>query len=575
MSERMRSERGVALFLALILVTTLSVLTVSMMFLSQSESLSSGNYRLMTQARYGAEAGVQKAADYLSHNFDSTTLMAINTAYEASPTSPVKFGVLPVILSSDPGQASNFPDQATITAFNAATTGALISGNTTINYTVKATLVSMQKMVDSYSGLNKVAQTWQVTSDATIQGVHRSTVEVTAVIDTPLVPAIQFAAFATSPLCDSLHFQGNVRTNSYNSADTDYHPYINGVANPNYSAPQYCTQGPSYAPGCMDNTGGDVGTNGNLDIAGHVDVKGNLSSPITGVGSCTNNGGVASTALTSTGAATVEGGAPLKLPQTVMLPTPKTPALTPYSTPVTLGAGNVTDACKILNGSTNIPPLATDPPLANCSVSGNTVTLSSPPGLTLPPLTLGDHVNLVLTAQATNVAGGVLAQTAVSQEYDFSSITLTGQSSFGVYTDTPAHSVSVYLTGKKSDNTNITDVLNFQGGASASDATFGAVQGCQACSPFDASLLGFFYGGDGTITTVGNPSAAATFYAPNATANLGGTADLYGAMIAKTLWINGGGGGAGGMSVNYDQSLTTQGLTVGWPMISSFSWKKY
>jgi Tfp pilus assembly protein PilX len=570
----MRSERGIALFLALILVTTLSVLTVSMMFLSQSESLSSGNYRLMTQARYGAEAGVQKAADYLKNNFNSTTLMAINTAYEASPTSPVKFGVLPVILSSDPGQASNFPDQQTITDFNTATTGQLISGSTTINYTVKATLVSMQKMVDSYSGLNKIAQTWQVTSDATIAGVHRSTVEVTAVIDTPLVPAIQFAAFATSPLCDSLHFQGNVRTNSYNSADTDYHPYISGVANPNYSAPQYCPSGPNSAPGCMDNTGGDVGTNGNLDISGHVDVKGNLSSPITGVGSCTNNGGVASTALTSTGVATVEGGAPLKLPQTVQLPTPKIPALTPFSTPVTLGAGNVANACQILNGSAD-PPLPGSMPLPGCSVSGNTVTLASPPGVTLAPLTLGDHVNLVLTAQATNVATGVLAQTAVSQEYDLSSITLTGQSSFGVYTDTPAHSVSVYLSGKNSDNTDIANVVNFQGGASASDATFGAVQGCQACSPFDASLLGFFYGGYGTITTVGNPSAAATFYAPNATANLGGTADLYGAMIAKVLNINGGGGGAGGMSVNYDQSLSTQGLTVGWPMISSFSWKKY
>jgi len=62
---RMRSESGVALFLTLILVSTLSVLTVSMMFLAQSESFASSNYRLMTQSRYGAEAGVQKAADYI------------------------------------------------------------------------------------------------------------------------------------------------------------------------------------------------------------------------------------------------------------------------------------------------------------------------------------------------------------------------------------------------------------------------------------------------------------------------------------------------------------------------------
>jgi len=118
-------------------------------------------------------------------------------------------------------------------------------------------------------------------------------------------------------------------------------------------------------------------------------------------------------------------------------------------------------------------------------------------------------------------------------------------------------------------------VLNFQGGAGASDATFGAVQGCKSCSPFDASLLGFFYGGTGTINMVGNSSAAATIYAPKANATLGGTSDMYGAMVANTLWINGGGGGANGMSVNYDQSLLTQGQTASSPMISSFSWRKY
>jgi hypothetical protein len=563
LSRFMRDESGVALFLALILVSTLSVLTVSMMFLSQSESISSGNYRLMTQARYGAEAGVQKAADYIARNYDPTTLAVLDAAYKLAPTSPVMYNGSAVVLSSstDPNHASNYPDAATVAAFKAATTGSMVAGNSTINYTAYATLVAMGTIDDAYTGLTKVVQTWQVTSDATIAGIRRSTVEVSAIIDAPKVPALSFAAFSTSQLCDSLHFKGNVKTNSYNSNDTDYHPFINGVANPSYSPPQYCPAGPTQGPGCMDNTGGDVGTNGNLDIQGHVDVKGNLSSPVTGVGSCVNNNGVASKALTKSGAATVEGGAPLELPQTIKLPTPKTPLTTPYG-PVTLDSGTVANACALLHA-----------PAGTCTVGGvggNTVTLSSPPGFTLPPLTLSNSVNLVLTATTGGPAG-----TVTSAEYDFSSITLTGQSSLAVKTDAPTHSVAAYLTGKYADNTDIATVMDFQGGAAASDATFGAVQGCQACSPYDASLLGFYYGGEGTISMVGNSSAAATVYAPNAAATFSGTSDLYGSIVAKTLFIDGGGGGANGISVNFDQSLSGTGVTAGTPMLTSFSWKKY
>ena len=35
------------------------------MFLSQTETYASMNYKMMSQARYGAEAGVEKAANFL------------------------------------------------------------------------------------------------------------------------------------------------------------------------------------------------------------------------------------------------------------------------------------------------------------------------------------------------------------------------------------------------------------------------------------------------------------------------------------------------------------------------------
>jgi hypothetical protein len=81
---RVRSERGVALFLALILISTLSVLSVSLMFLAQCESFSSGNYRLRTQARYGAEAGVQKTADYILNTYSSATAAGVAQPHRSS-----------------------------------------------------------------------------------------------------------------------------------------------------------------------------------------------------------------------------------------------------------------------------------------------------------------------------------------------------------------------------------------------------------------------------------------------------------------------------------------------------------
>ena len=46
-------------------MSALSVLAASLMFLSQTETYASMNYRMMSQARYAGEAGVQKAANFL------------------------------------------------------------------------------------------------------------------------------------------------------------------------------------------------------------------------------------------------------------------------------------------------------------------------------------------------------------------------------------------------------------------------------------------------------------------------------------------------------------------------------
>src|SRR5712692_2188682 len=114
-------ERGVALILALILLLVLSVMGVSLMFLSQTETWSSFNYRLMSQARDGAEAGVNAAANFLMFSYTPPGGAALNT-YTLT-ASPVTFGGNPAILSANSSVSSNYPDSSAQTSFKTAGQG--------------------------------------------------------------------------------------------------------------------------------------------------------------------------------------------------------------------------------------------------------------------------------------------------------------------------------------------------------------------------------------------------------------------------------------------------------------------
>src|SRR5215471_3321201 len=149
----MRSERGIALVFVLFLLTTVSALAVSLTFLANSETFASGNYRLATQARYGAESSAQKVADYLLGANYNPALVApgggvVNTG------SPVTFGGQPVTLSSDIN-SSNYPDNATKAAFAAmfqAGNANVVAGNTTVTMSATATLIFEDAFSDAYLG---------------------------------------------------------------------------------------------------------------------------------------------------------------------------------------------------------------------------------------------------------------------------------------------------------------------------------------------------------------------------------------------------------------------------------------
>lgn len=307
-----RNEQGVALILTLFLMLALSAISSSLMFLSQTEVASSVNYRLMSQARYGAESGIQSGVNYLLYAYAPPTTAGADpiAAYDTT-VSPVTVNGQPVVLSANAAVASNYPVAAVRAAFAAAAPGTFAAGTqTTVAYGPWATLLSM-KQIAVYGGGLQTLQTWQVTSDGTIAaGLRTAQVEVSAVLESQPVPAEMYGAFGTAGTCGALKFAGGASVDSYDS-----NALVGG--NP-----------------VIEQSGGNVGTNGNLTESGGATVYGSLSTPRVGVGNC-SNGNV--DALTSSGGATVQGGV-VQLPQAVNLPTPLAPNPLPPTGNVNINA---------------------------------------------------------------------------------------------------------------------------------------------------------------------------------------------------------------------------------------------
>jgi len=249
------NERGIALVLALFLMTALSILGASLMFLSQTETYASSNYRMMSQSRYAAEAGIQATAHYLLDQTagypmpDPATITPNGTTFDVSK-SPVQYNGQPVVLSWDTTK-SNYPPIGTVASdFAAKAKGTLTAGNVALAYNTTATLISMQAF-DTYGGVQDVIQSWSFVSDGGLSNSNKVTVEVSAIIETPKVLGNGMAAFATAATCAALDFGGNVGTDSYDSSTLN-------AASPT----------PTVSNGAITPTDGDVGTNGNLTGSG-------------------------------------------------------------------------------------------------------------------------------------------------------------------------------------------------------------------------------------------------------------------------------------------------------------------
>ena len=207
--NRRSNENGIAMIIALFMVLALSVLGSSLMFISQSETWSSSNYRITSQARYAAESGVHHAANFLLNTGTYTppsTSSATDplTGYTTTATPVLSSGNnQAVVLSSDTTKwPSNYPYATAQTNFANTVKNENISlSGSKATYHASAKLLSMQAYTDAYSGQPSTIQTWEITSVGTVEGARNSSVEVSAVVEQQLVPLYRYAAFATANGC--------------------------------------------------------------------------------------------------------------------------------------------------------------------------------------------------------------------------------------------------------------------------------------------------------------------------------------------------------------------------------------
>jgi Tfp pilus assembly protein PilX len=512
---RKHSQKGAAMVFTLIFVLVLTLLAASLLFVSQSETWSGLNYRLMTQSRYGAEAGVQAAADYLINTYATPGAAGDPlAAYNYKGVSPVTAGGNPVALGVTMNNvAPNYPVAAVQAAF--PNTGTFASGNNNVTYTTSAELMSMRTVILCGNLQPLAAQVWKITSHGDIAGVRNSEVEVSALLEKQVQPCYNYAGFATANGCGSINFNGNGVIDSYDSAN--------------------------LAAG-MQGYDANLGSNGNINTANNTVINGTFSTPDTGVGNCAAGNvdaltgninaltGCQTAAQVASGGCQGGSGAIVHLAQTVNYPTPTIPATVPTPISAVPGSNQLT-ACG--------------PSAAACpGATGNYGDISSSGGTTV---TLNPYIDTTTTPP-----------TCKSGVYYINSISQSGNASLQIaacpagYTGAGQYfPIIVNIVGQ-----NQSDPLNLVGNGLVNPS-------------LNPAMAQFQYAGTANVNLKGNGQSAGTLYAPNANLTFSGNGDWYGSVIANRIASNGNG------AIHYDRRLQADLMTVSNWTLDSFNWSKF
>ena len=81
-----KDERGASLVIALIALMVVSLLGAGLVTVTSTETKTTANYSQLMQARYAAEAGVQRTINWLSNNYTPPTSYTAYTMCEQKTT---------------------------------------------------------------------------------------------------------------------------------------------------------------------------------------------------------------------------------------------------------------------------------------------------------------------------------------------------------------------------------------------------------------------------------------------------------------------------------------------------------
>lgn len=257
-------ERGVALVLVLLMAVILSLISGGLIFIAQTDTQISANYKYANEAFHAADAGVQRAVSWLNDSTQYTPHLPV-TDYTTAAY-PVQYANQNVILGGQTGTSSNYPDSTVANAFTAALHNQSLTAdsNNAGAYSVNATLLKAASAKKMFGGLGSVER-WRLdTAGFWGAGNSLATTRVAAIVENAASPYFDNALWGK----DYVNLTGNASTDSYN---------------PNLGA---------YG-GSNIGQNGSIGTNGSVSLGGNGTVNGNAEYLPPGTCSgCTAGGNV-------------------------------------------------------------------------------------------------------------------------------------------------------------------------------------------------------------------------------------------------------------------------------------------
>jgi Tfp pilus assembly protein PilX len=539
-TSRKSSQQGFAMVFAILAILVLGILATTLMFTSQGHTWTSLNYRMATQSRYAAEAGVQKTMDWLTNSYTTPT----NFAPFDMTKNPVQYNGAPVVLSAVSSVASNYPvtantpNNTVATTFNTALGAQALPGEPNVTYSTYATLLRMNPAggVSWLNGTGGVIQTWQITSVGSIGvgGSTSATVQVVATYERNGTPIFNYPIEATGTGCSSVNLQKGTVTDSYNSSSGPY-----SVTN-------------------SSTTGGNIGTNGNVNLGSSSKINGTLYVPNTLVGSCPDG-------ITGSG----KYNAASVLPGTLSPPLPWGCTAQPCYPPGALSpppAQNLSSGCSGVSGCKSAGAVVL--------TDGGSITTANV--FTLAP---GSYGNLTIdNADVVHLSAGTYTVNSLNFSQDGQivldsgpvTLNLVGNCTSGCPTE----------SGLPTGYSNIEPIygagfagLNAcSGGVTANPNVYGQT----TCGPTNGPYSGIpgnlqiVYGGTGTIRLGGMPNAA-VIYAPAAGYYTpGAPVGLYGSAVVQNF------NDSSGSPFHYDQALQNAVMQVGqYRPVGGFSWSRF